>query len=292
MQNNVNTDVASDPRVTECLQLIRGFAETILSYVEQVTGKKLSNAALTATDQIEQVLRTRIEGMVNDHVSQAVNRMVAAHPQGASVSYTLRYPQRNRHLLRMLACAFSDLVATSDDGRRHHHPKILLDGFEHWTTKVLGGAYFRDANQKALEALGHATTDENEDNDRAVWDKLTTDATTTQAYYQIAIPLLTHFSYDFERTRNEMQRIISASTNAVVALTAEQWSILFHRLFAPLFRNLALREEQARIDALFEEGTSLKLARVYSEYKRWMKANHISEPKDDFAPCAAAKPNV
>ena len=84
MQNNVDTDVASDPRVTECLQLIRGFAETILSYVEQVTGKKLSNAALTATDQIEQVLRTRIEGMVNDHVVTCPRHAeVAAMARGA-----------------------------------------------------------------------------------------------------------------------------------------------------------------------------------------------------------------
>ena len=159
MQLKVKTEVGSDPRVSECLQLIRGFAETVFNYVEQVTGKRLSNAAISATDQLEAVLRSRIEGMVNDHVSKAVGTMVAAHPQGAAVGYTLRFPERRRHLLRMLACSFSDLVATADDGLRHHYPKILLDGFEQWTNKVLGGAVFADANQRALDALGTVTNE-------------------------------------------------------------------------------------------------------------------------------------
>jgi len=292
MQLKVSTEVGSDPRVTECIQLIRGFAETIFTYVEQVTGKHMSHAALNATDQIELVLRSRIEGMVNDHVSKAVGSMVAAHPQGASVSYTLRFPERKRHLLRMLACSFSDLVATADDGLRHHYPKILLDGFEQWTSKVLGGAYFADANQRALDALGQVTNEENADNDRLVWDSLVNDSVAVRTYFTVAIPLLMHFSYDFEKTRVEMQRIISSASNGVVALTAEQWSVLFHRLFMPLFRRLSLREEQARIDEQFAEGTALKLARVYSEYKKWMRANHITESKDDPAPCAAAKPSL
>lgn len=289
MQLKVHTEVNADPRVGECLQLIRGFAETIFSYVEETTGKKMNKSAASATDHLESALRTRIEGMVNDHVSKAVGTMVAAHPQGAAVSYTLRFPERRRHLLRMLTCAFSDLVATADDGLRHQHPKILLDGFEQWTNKVLGGAYFADANQRALDALGQATNEENADCDQAVWERLTNDPSTTRAYYAVAIPLLMHFSYDFEKTRVEMQRIISSSTNGVVALTAEQWSILFRRLFMPLFRRLSLREEQARIDEQFSEGTAVKLARVYSEYKKWMKANHISEPRDELSPCAPAK---
>ncbi len=280
MPQNANNDVASDPRITECLHLIRGFAETILDYVERITGRKLATAALTATDQIERVLRNRIEGMVNDHVSRAMDRIVASHPNGASVSYTLRYPQRSRHLLRLLTCAISDLVATRDDGLRHQHPKVLLDGLESWAAKVLGGAYYRDVNQEALEALGRVTTDENSENDRAIWHELTTDEGALDTYYRVAVPLLAHFSYDFEKTRVEMQRIISASTNAVVSLSAEQWSLLFHRLFTPLFRSLADHDEQLRIDALFEEGTALKLAKIYAEYKKWLKGNHISEPKD------------
>ena len=289
MQLKVKTEVGSDPRVSECLQLIRGFAETVFTNVEQVTGKRLSKAAVSATDHLETALRSRIEGMVNDHVSKAVGTMVAAHPQGAAVGYTLRFPERRRHLLRMLACSFSDLVATADDGLRHHYPKILLDGFEQWTNKVLGGAVFADANQRALDALGTVTNEENADSDRLVWQSLTNDSVAVRTYYQVSIPLLMYFSYDFDKTRSEMQRIINSSTNNVVALSAEQWSTLFHRLFMPLFRHLSQRDAQARIDEQFGEGSALKLARVYSEYKKWMKANHISEPKDDFAPCAAAK---
>ena len=44
MQLKVKTEVGSDPRVSECLQLIRGFAETVFTHVEQVTGKRLSKA--------------------------------------------------------------------------------------------------------------------------------------------------------------------------------------------------------------------------------------------------------
>jgi hypothetical protein len=288
MQVNVKTEVGSDPRVTECLQLVRGFAETVFTHVEEITGKKLANAP-KATDKLEAIIRDRIEGMVNDHVSKAVGTMVAAHPQGAAVSYTLRYPERRRHLLRMMACSFSDLVATREDGLRHAYPKILLEGFEQWTNKVLGGAYAADANQRALDALGQATTDENAESDRLVWIRLTSDAQTARTYYHVAVPLLTYFSYDFEKTRNEMQRIISAASGAAVALTAEQWSVLFYRMFMPLFRRMSLRDEQQRIDEQFGEGTAVKLARVYSEYKKWMKANRISEPKDDFNPCAPAK---
>ncbi len=280
MPQNGHGDVASDPRITECLQLIRGFAETILDYVERMTGRKLATAAMTATDQIETVLRSRIEGMVNDHVSRAMDRIVASHPNGASVGYTLRYPQRSRHLLRLLTCAIADLVATREDGLRHQHPKVLLDGLESWAAKVLGGAYYRDINQEALESLGRVTTDENGEDDKALWHELTSNPATLDTYYRVAEPLLAHFSYDFEKTRVEMQRIISAASNAVVSLSAEQWSTLFHRLFTPLFRALADRDEPVRIDALFEAGTALKLAKIYAEYKKWLKGNHISEPKD------------
>lgn len=282
-------DLSTDPRLAECLQLIRGFAETLFKYVEQVTGKGLSRAALQVAEELEKVLRNRIEGIVTDHVAHAVDHMIAAHPQGASVGYTLRYPERRRHLLRLLACSFSELVATRDDGLRHLYPKVLFNGIESWAGKVLGGAVLGDVNQRALEALGLATS-EDADDDRVIWLRLTSDQRISSFYYAVSIPLLMHFSYDFDRTRSDMQRVVSVATNNVIALTAEQWNLLFHRLFAPLFRRLSDHDEQARIDALFVEGTVVQAARIYAEYRRWLKVNHLSEPREEeFAPCAAAR---
>jgi|GEM_PF-1770510 len=287
IKSTLKPDVASDPRVSECVQLVRGFAETVFTYVESVTGREMSRSAIKATDHLETVLRSRIEGMVSDHVSRAVEHIASQHPQGGLMAYTLRFPQRKKHLLRMLSCSYSDLVAT--DGKlRNTFPKIILNGMESWLTKALGAPLFKAANVKALEALGAVTNENNIDNDNALWMDMLGDPASSTIYYTVAIPLVMHFSHDFERGRGDMQRIISSQTNGIIALTAGQWNELFFRLFGPLFYRLGVKSEQARIDQAFEPGTALKLARIYSEYKKWLKANQLQEPK--LASCAPCKP--
>ena len=274
------TDISSDPRMVECLQLVRGFAETMFDYVERVTGKQFDSLAHDATAQIESVLRRRIESLIDEQVTRAFDRIIAEHPQGGTVTYTLRHPQRTRHLLRLLSCSFSGLVATQDDGLRHFYPKILFNGIEEWASKILGEDLFQNVNLKALEALGQVAGEETDD-DQVIWSRLTTETKFLRYYYTLMVPLLMPFRHDFDGARGEMQRQVSLATDGIVALTAVQWNVLFYRLFGPLFRGLSDHDVRGGIDEAFSIGTALQIAKIYASYRRWLKANQLAEPNED-----------
>jgi hypothetical protein len=288
MLPSVDTDLSGDPRMAECFTLLRQFARTVFECVERETGKRFDGtAADKATSQLETVMRARLEAVLADHVQKAFDQIVNAHPHGAAVGYTLRYPQRSKHLLRLLACAFSDLVAHNDDGLRHIYPKIIFHGLEQWAERALGDKQFADANQKALEALGRASVGEGGDDDQVVLARMTSDGETSRLYYAVFIPLLMYFSSGFDRTRSDMQRMILQATGNAVSLNAEKWNILFHRLFSRLFALAELPSEAKLMDEVFGEDASKTVRRIHGDYQKWLKANRLSEPKEGFVPLSA-----
>lgn len=271
-------NVRTDPRLAECRQIVRGFGETVFAYVEKQTGRAMGPESEKLIVHVEDTLVRRIEALVSDHVTMAFEKLIIEHPHGASVSYALKYPQRSRHLLRLLTCSFSDLVAGAGAGVRSHHPKVIMEGLEGWLKKIMGLEGFMDANRKAVEVLGRIGLEPGTENDQVLWQRLHEDEKALRTYYMLTVPLLMAFGNGFDGARTDMQRAISHSTNGVVQLNAEQWSTLFFRLFGPIFGHIASAAEQAKIDQLFEPGAAAAVARVFADYRRWLKANRLPEP--------------
>ena len=284
--------IEADPRTEEFVILFQRYGETVVNHVARAMGKPVDTTMLDRVNQqVEPLLRQRVEALVKDYLRSAYETLTGEEVEAEEVGYRVQFPRRRRYHLRFLTLSFSDLVAFDEkalivlpeggklkkgEDSTAVFPKLLIEGVDLWSRQVLDTEDIESANMTAFKALDRLDVTADPDlpeSDRNLWRRLFEMDDAMQLVCPVLLPLLKPFAADFDGARTVMQRLIGNGTNGIVQLNAQQWDLLFTRIFGRLLR-LAVTEGPEGADRL--DGQARQLLTVVSTYyRRWRKDNQL-----------------
>lgn len=284
--------IEADPRTEEFVILFQRYGETVVNHVARSMGRPVDTSLLDRVNQqVEPLLRQRVEALVKDYLRSAYETLTGEEVEAEEVGYRVQFPRRRRYHLRFLTLSFSDLVAFDEkalvvlpDGGKLKKgedstalfPKVLVEGIDLWSRQVLDTVDIEAANMTAFKALDRLDVTADPDlpeTDRNLWRRLFEMDDAMSLVCPVLLPLLKPFAADFDGARTVMQRLIGNGTNGIVQLNAQQWDLLFTRMFGRLLR-LAVTKGPDGADRLDDQARQL-LTVVSTYYRRWRKDNQL-----------------
>jgi hypothetical protein len=278
--------IEADPRTEEFVTLFQRYGETVLGHIARSTGHTFEPSMLfKVNQQIEPMLRARIETLVKDYLVTAYESLTGEPIDPNEVGYRVQFPRRRRYHLRLLALSFSDLVAFDEkalvmlpDGKKLKKgegspavfSKSILEGVDAWSRSILDKDGIETANMTAFRALDRLDISAEGDiteTDRDLWRRLHELPDGMSLVAPILMPLLRPFQHDFDGGRTQMQRLIGSGREGRVQLNAKMWDLLFARIFGRFLRlpDAAGLSEEER-DAI---------VKVTANYRKWRTENQL-----------------
>jgi hypothetical protein len=285
--------IEADPRTEEFVTLFQRYGETVLGHIAKTTGRSVDPMMLLRVNQqVEPMLRQRIEALVKDYLVTAYESLTGEPIDPDQVGYRVQFPRRRRYHLRFLTLSYSDLVAFNDKAlsmpsegkklKKGEPPpaifsKALLEGMDLWTRQVLDSGAIAEANMTAFRALDRLDITAEEmvgETDRDLWRRLHELPDAMELICPVLVPLLLPFRENFEQARTHMQRAIGTGSEGRVQLNAKMWDLLFARIFGRLLRFVGTDEHPELAAKVDEESRAVVIA-VFGLYRKWRTDNQL-----------------
>ena len=175
--------------------------------------------------------------------------------------------RRQYHLLRFVACSFSDLLQSGGFDRR------FLSGLEAYLEHLLGSYIYNDLNEECrllLDELGPLSDDE-------IWRQALAGGWRRMLALHILFRIVSQFR-NFDRSvRTFLVTIENASLVGTPSPTGHLFRIFFDRLAEPLMTETSDDDDRAWFDFLFGETGRKTIDEIWLKYTHW-KNSQAAEP--------------